>query len=244
MDSQEAKRSGSIIWSLVKQDCSGEAFTCLQPILAQPIPFRLLDTIGAASCFVPLTQTIPFLEQIAATRAMGGWPIIGSALQMHLPENLTVCLELARRFIMVGDVWYAVDILGERVPGPAFLSAFDETLTHIDPWRSDPNPWVRRATGVAIHLWAKRRRGTPGTQDQAVQLLSFLEPQFEEHQIDAIKGVGWGLKTLGRYYPTQTADWLHQQLFENKRKPRALMLRKALTYLPEAEKAILFPGEA
>ena len=237
MNSQEAKRLGSMIWSLVEQDCCEEAFAGLQPILARPIPFRLLDIIGAAGCLVPLVQTIPFLDQIVATRAMGGWPIIGSALKVHLPGNLAVCLEQARRFMLAGDVWYAIDILGERVPGPALLSDFDGTLRYIDPWRSDLNSWMRRATGVATHLWGKRRRGAPGTQNQAIQLLSLLEPLFEEHQVEAIKGIGWGLKTLGRYYPTQTSDWLSEQLFDKKRKPSALMLRKALTYLPETEKA-------
>lgn len=53
---------------------------------------------------------------------------------------------------------------------------------------------------------------------------------FEERRVDAIKGIGWGLKTLGRYYPAQAADWLETQRLSGKR-PRALMLRKATTYL-------------
>jgi hypothetical protein len=46
--------------------------------------------------------------------------------------------------------------------------------------------------------------------------------------------VGWGLKTLGRYYPDLMADWLAQQVG---RRHRALMLRKALTYLSDAQRA-------
>lgn len=29
--------------------------------------------------------------------------------------------------------------------------------------------------------------------------------------MDAVKGMGWGLKTLGRHYPDLVADWLGQQ---------------------------------
>jgi len=67
-------------------------------------------------------------------------------------------------------------------------------------------------------------------------LLDLLEPMFEEQDTDAIKGVGWGLKTLGKHYPDLVADWLAQQV-HRQRHPRALMLRKALTYLSEERRA-------
>jgi hypothetical protein len=57
---------------------------------------------------------------------------------------------------------------------------------------------------------------------------------FEEWEMDAVKGVGWGLKTLGRHYPDLVADWLAQQVG---RRHRALMLRKALTYLSNEQRA-------
>jgi hypothetical protein len=56
---------------------------------------------------------------------------------------------------------------------------------------------------------------------------------FEEREVDAIKGVGWGLKTLGKHYPDLVADWLAKQVAH--RQPRALMLRKAVTYLAKDE---------
>lgn len=56
---------------------------------------------------------------------------------------------------------------------------------------------------------------------------------FEEWEMDAVKGVGWGLKTLGRHYPDLVADWLAQQVVHRRRCHRALMLRKATTYLSD-----------
>jgi hypothetical protein len=53
--------------------------------------------------------------------------------------------------------------------------------------------------------------------------------------MDAVKGIGWGLKTLGRHYPRLVADWLVDRLAEGGRH-RALVLRKALTYLPDDER--------
>jgi len=55
--------------------------------------------------------------------------------------------------------------------------------------------------------------------------------------MDVVKGVGWGLKTLGRYYPDLVADWLAQQVVHRQQRYRTLMLRKALTYLPDEQRA-------
>ena len=60
---------------------------------------------------------------------------------------------------------------------------------------------------------------------------------FEEWEMDAVKGVGWGLKTLGRHYPDLVANWLAQKIFSRQRRYRALMLRKALTYLSDEQRA-------
>jgi hypothetical protein len=60
-------------------------------------------------------------------------------------------------------------------------------------------------------------------------LLTFLEPMYEEWEMDVVNGVGWGLKTVGRYYPLLLAEWLARRAG---RRHRAVMLRKALTHLP------------
>lgn len=82
---------------------------------------------------------------------------------------------------------------------------------------------------MATHYWAKQSKGKEGLLPQARALLDLLDPLFEERNMDAIKGVGWGLKTLGKYYPELAADWLAEKAT---RPHRALMLRKAITYLP------------
>jgi hypothetical protein len=45
------------------------------------------------------------------------------------------------------------------------------------------------------------------------------------------------LKTLGRHYPDLVADWVAQQVIQRQRRHRALMLRKALTYLSDEQRA-------
>jgi 3-methyladenine DNA glycosylase AlkD len=205
-------------------------------VLAQRTPFRLLERIGQAIGRGPLPEVNGFLERIAAGRSEGGWVVIGGALGQQLSRDPAGAFARCRAFIIAADVWYAPDILGERVPGPALLTDSQPALDLLAPWREDANAWVRRTVGVAVHFWAKRSRGEPKCIPQAETLLAFLEPMFEERETDALKGVGWGLKTLGRYYPDLVADWLVEQSRAGRR-PRALMRRKALTYLTPAQRA-------
>lgn len=134
-------------------------------------------------------------------------------------------------YVITADICYAADIFGERVPGPALVADFDPALVLLSAWQSDPNRWVRRMVGVAVHFWAKRSRGAPELAPQAQALLDLLDPMFEEWEMAAAKGVGWGLKTLGRHYPELVTDWLVEQVAVRQRCHRAIMLRKATTYL-------------
>jgi hypothetical protein len=244
MKAGEATELGRKIARLVQTGEPGHAYALLAPAFAQRTPFPSLERIGEALGTAPNEAVDAFLDHIASGGNEGGWVVIGSALGTRLGREPAEVFARCRAFVVRGDVWYVADILGERVPGPALLTDFDHSMALLTPWREDPNRWVRRAAGVAIHFWAKRARGAPGTHARARKLLSFLEPVFEEDDPDAIKGLGWGLKTLGKYYPDPTAAWLEEQLVRRGRHPRALMLRKALTYLSPSQRARATKGMA
>jgi 3-methyladenine DNA glycosylase AlkD len=184
-----------------------------------------------------LETTNAFLDRIAAERTEGGWVVIGKALGQQIARDLPGAFDRCQGYVIVADVWYGTDILAERVPGPALVTYFEPALEHLRPWREDQSAWVRRAVGVAAHFWAKRSRAAQHLQPQAEALLSLLEPMFEEWEMDAAKGVGWGLKTLGKHYPDLVADWLAREVVPGERRHRTLTLRKALTYLSEEQRA-------
>jgi 3-methyladenine DNA glycosylase AlkD len=237
MKSQEARELGERIAALVRARQPLKAYALLAPVLAQRTPFPILERIGEAVGVGSLKTVNAFLECVAAAKTEGGWVVIGKALGGQLDRDCTGAFARCRSYIIAADVWYATDILGERVPGPALATDVQSALALLAPWREDANRWVRRAVGVAVHFWAKRSRGAPEHVLQAKMLLNLLEPMFEEQDTDAIKGVGWGLKTLGKHYPDLVADWLAHQVVHRHRRPRALMLRKALTYLSEERRA-------
>ncbi|MBE9507679.1 MAG: DNA alkylation repair protein [Chloroflexi bacterium] len=241
MKAQEARELGGRVAAFVQAGQIDQAYRLLAPVLAERTPFRLLDLIGEAVGAESLEEAGAFLNRIAAEKTEGGWVVIASALRGQLDRDPAGAFYRCRAFVIAADIWYATDILGERVPGPALVADFQPALKLLAPWREDASAWVRRTVGVAAHFWAKRSRGERAAE--AETLLAFLEPMFEEWDMDAVKGVGWGLKTLGRYYPDLVADWLAQQIVPSQRRHRALMLRKTLKYLSDEQRARVAGGD-
>jgi len=236
MKTRQARELGQRVAALVQAGQTDQAYALLAPTLAERTSFRMLGLVGEAVGAGPLETANAFLEHVAAAGSMGGWVVIGKALGEQLDRDPGGVFVRCRAFIIAADVWYGTDILGERVPGPALVANLTPTLALLAPWREDANRWVRRSVGVAVHFWAKRSRGKAEHTAQAETLLAFVEPMFEEWEIDAVKGVGWGLKTLGRHYPDLVADWLAQQVVQRQRRHRKLTLRKALTFLSDEQR--------
>jgi 3-methyladenine DNA glycosylase AlkD len=236
MKAREARELGEHIAALAREGQIAHACECLSPVLAQRTPFAMLRRIGAPVGAGPLESVNAFLEHIAAGKTEGGWVVIASALKAQLGRDLAGSFARCRRFIVAAGVWYAADTLGEGVVGEALVAHFQPALDLLAPWREDDDPWVRRAVGTGVHFWAKRSRGATEHVAQAEALLAFLEPMFGEWDMIAVKGVGWGLKTMGRRYPDLVVDWLAQRAVPGQRQHRALMLRKVLTYLSDEQR--------
>ncbi len=234
MKTKEATLLAERISALVQAGQIQSGYDLLAPVLAEKIPFPILERIGKTLGPGSPERVNEFMEHIAAHKSMGGWVVIGGALNVQLVDDLPGAFALAQDYIVAADVWYGTDILGERVPGPGLVTHFEGALNILSGWRDHNNRWVRRAIGVAVHFWAKRSKGNPDLDDRATSLLHLLEPLFSEWEMDAVKGVGWGLKTLGRYYPELVADWLPKQTH---RKHRAITLNKAMKFLTAEQRA-------
>jgi 3-methyladenine DNA glycosylase AlkD len=233
MNSQEADNLAVVLAGYLAVGNVPESYAALKPVLDQRTPFRFLDRIASTAGSGPWTASITLLDRISVGGTEGGWVIIGNMLRQHYPSQPAAVFATCRRYMVAADTWYGADILGERVPGPALVGDFEHALPLLAPWRDDANRWVRRSVGVAVHYWAKRSRGDEALAPQAERLLSFLAPVFYEREMDAVKGLGWGLKTLGKHYPRLLIPWLMDR---SGRPCRRLMLRKALTHLPDEQR--------
>ena len=201
----------------------------LNPILSSKTAFSMLDILGCRIGMESPERVNFYLDRISSQRTMGGWVVIASALKKQLSVDFHGAIQQCEKFTRLSDTWYGVDIFGERVPGPALVIDVNETLGIIRPWRDDDNRWIRRMLGVSVHNWAKAARGSNQFENDVELILDFLVPMFTERNYDAVKGIGWGLKTLGRYYPDILTGWLN---FQKTRPHTAIMMRKAVTFLP------------
>ena len=241
MKRHEVTEAGQKCVAFLEEDSVDNALDALYPLLSQKIPFLLLDHAGDILGNLAVEKPrglISLLDKIESTKAMGGYVIIGSALTCFTDYDLARALDKAKEYTIKRDIWYVTDIIGERVPGKALVNHFDETLSILETYYDEPNPRVRRSVGVAIHYFTKRVRKD---QEKAKRLIGLLSPYFEEKDIRIIKGIGWGLKTLGRYYPDLVVDFLKSQ---KDRKPSPVLMKKATTYLPQVNKIEALWGQS
>ena len=236
LTNQDIKQNSENVIRLVGAGKSDAALSILNPILNEKCSFAKLDMLGKQIGKLGAEMKnsrglFQLFDRIVDYNAMGGFVIVGQALIWFLPVDFKRVMEKSRDYIIKGDVWYVCDILGERSLGHALVSRFDETLPWLKTFLEDDNRWVKRSVGVAIHFFSKRVLNEP---EKTRMLLDLVEPYIEEKQIDFVKGIGWGLKTIGRYHPELMVEFLIRQL--PTKKMSALMLRKAITYLEEEKK--------
>jgi 3-methyladenine DNA glycosylase AlkD len=208
----------------------------LKPLLNTKCSFAKLDllgrSIGAKAKEHPAIFFSAF-DCIVASQAMGGFVVVGEALASILETDFECAMGKTREYIVKGATWYVCDIIGERSIGKGVVTQFDKSLPYLKQFLDDENKWVKRSAGVAVHFFAKRVQHDP---QKAQVLLELLAPHIEEKQVGIVKGIGWGLKTIGKYYPDIAVSFLIGQL-KTKKKLSAFMMRKALTYLPADRKA-------
>ena len=221
--------------SLTASGKNAAALNVLKPSLDVKCPFTKLDMLGrkigqAGRDNAKLFETF---DTIIEYGAMGGYVIVGQALIEFLPRNFMYVMEKSREYIIKGNVWYVCDIIGERSLGYAVVDYFDKTLSWLEKFLNDECTWVKRSVGVAIHFFSKRVLNQP---EKTRMLLNIIEPHIEEKEINVVKGIGWGLKTIGRYHPDILMEFLENQLELEKNISR-VMMRKALTYLEKDKKA-------
>ena len=220
--------------SILADDNEGAVRT-LQQLLSAKCEFSELDLVGKEIGHVGTGQPQKFFEafdKIIDKGTMGGFVIVGRALTCFLETDFQGVMQKSREYTIKGDEWYVCDIIGERSLGQALVDHFDETLPWLDAFLRDENKWVRRSAGVAVHFFGKRVVDDPV---KTKKLLNLIEPYIEERDIDAVKGIGWGLKTIGRHHPGILVRFLKRQLRSRKRISK-LMVRKALTYVDDDTK--------
>jgi len=213
----------------------------IDPLALGRTKFPILDRIGArlGHSSLDIADLLAAFDRMISRESIGYYVIVGSGLQQRLRGNMATCLRNAGEYIKLGGTWDRCDTIAERVWGAALVADFPEAHRFLEQAVKNEDRWIRRAVGVAVHFFAKRRRDAA---DEMQQLLDLLGPVLTERNRDAAKGIGWGLKTIGRYQPKLLVTYLTAQI--RHAHPTKLMIRKAITYLPASVKRRFILGYA
>jgi 3-methyladenine DNA glycosylase AlkD len=166
------------------------------------------------------------IDEIVEADKMGGYVIVGQALAQLLKTQLEASINKAKEAVIKGKTWYVCDIVGERVFGQALVDYFEPACPMLQKMTKAQEQEVKRSIGVGVHFFAKRR---PKDVEAMKRLLSMLSVMVEDKRVFVVKGVGWGLKTIGRYQPKLIEAYV-QDVLKTKNVSK-LMLRKATKYL-------------
>ncbi len=221
---------------------TAHALGLLEQTLDQPIPAPLFDMLGqtiARTCSRPAPgQFLTLLDDVARSEVNGAWPFIGSAIYTAFAHTmLPSAMQHARRHIARAAKQAATDAISERVPGQLLVNYFEEGLSQLYDWISDPSPWVRRALGVAVRFYVENH---PEEQSQIARLLQLLGLAYQESDPYALEGIAQGFQIIGKYQPKMLTYWLYEQREVNKQ-PHPVILRQATVHLPEVVKVELLP---
>ena len=219
--------------ALIREGELEKACGILDPLAFGRTKFPILDRVGTRLGQSNLEEAafLEALDRMISCGSVGYYVIVGSALAQRLGSDMATCLEKMAEYIVIGENWAKCDSIPERVWGQALLCNFPRAYKYLARMRDHDNRWIRRAVGVAVHYFAKRK---PTAVAELRKLLVLLAPELGEREYDAIKGIGWGFKTIGKYQPKLLTRFLESHV--KRAHPTKLMLRKATTYLPARTK--------
>jgi 3-methyladenine DNA glycosylase AlkD len=215
--------------ALIREGGIEKACAILDPLAFGHTKFPILDRVGMRLGQTDLGNAtfLEALDRMISRGSVGYYVIVGSALAQRLGSNMTTCLEKTAEYVVIGENWAKCDSIAERVWGEALVCNFPRAYKYLAKMRDHDNRWIRRAIGVAVHYFTKRK---PTATAELRVLLVLLAPKLGERDYDAIKGIGWGLKTIGKYQPKLLTRFLENHM--KRAHPTKLMLKKATTYLP------------
>jgi hypothetical protein len=108
------------------------------------------------------------------------------------------------------------DATASRVEGLIRAGRFEDACVILDP------------------LALERAKKNHDADARMKALLKLLSPVIGERDRDAIKDIGWGLKTVGKYEPELLTRYPRTEM--RPANPRKLMIGKATTYLSASAK--------
>ena len=167
-------------------------------VLSKKVKFPILEHLALMFYEnIPTNQLFHFCDKIIDMDYEGGYPLVGKCLQFHLEKDLDFCFDKAVNYILRGNVWYACDLISERVFGHGMLVDFQRSFPKAKNLTKHESDWIGRGIGVATHYAVKKK--LPKADVEKLLELALSESSRKEFHVK--RGVGWGAKTIAKFHP-------------------------------------------
>lgn len=210
------------------EDDLGAFWSCLQPVVESKLSDESLDLFGEILGEEAGKNTERYFrafDEMIAKKSRGCYIIVGKALSRMMESHFEQCCDRARDYIARGQSYEASDLIGKPVLGEALVKYFDQTVGVLEELSHDESRWVKRAVGAAVQFFSEEVRDPERTR----RLLELTLPLMASQDEVVLKGVGWGLKTIGRYQPDVLEKFLKTHIGRRDISPE--VVKKAVAYL-------------
>jgi hypothetical protein len=200
-------------------------------VLKRKVKFPMLEELSYMLYeALPDKMHIHLCDAIMNLNEMGSSVMAGKILQFRSPGHLKKSIAKAVEYISANEEWYVCDHIAERVQGYALLTQPDKSLPMLKQLLKHENAMVVRSVGVATHYAVKK-----GLSEQHAEVMFELLLQYANvTQYHAKTGIGWGAKTVVKFYP-QIAE-RHQAALNDEDKVKQWFRTKVSIGLSRKEK--------
>ncbi len=148
-----------------------------------------------------------------------------------LPQRMKECFDRSRIYLSDTERWFSSDVYASHVVCEGLKFDFTRAVEYLHDFVNHSSIWVKRCVGIAVHHYARQVRDMP---ERISVLLDLIKNVMGEKDVRVAKGVGWGLRSIGEFYP-ETLIRFARKNFARK-KVSKLLFRVAVAKLSFDEK--------
>lgn len=247
---------------LLEKNRENEFFNKLECILIQKIPFGKLHPLGEyigerglknPELYFPIldkffkkeinygyhegiydTSRIRMSEEEIQKSRVWGWRagIVGLAFNKMSHEFPEEVVQKTYEYIILSSHWSSSDTFADKTFNLMFEERFEWILKILKMWIVDENKWIRNTATFTLHAPVERNLLN---QSQYLQILEVMDIAMEDEDKNVKKKAAWALKVMGKYYPTETYNYLLKWAKTNNKTARWIV-KNSLKFLGEKQK--------
>ena len=137
-------------------------------------------------------------DEIADRQTDSAYHLSSLILGGILTQRMKECFDHSRIYLSDTTRWFSSDVYAVHVVCRGLKHDFTNAIRYLYEFANDSSVWVKRCVGIAVHHYAKSVRDMP---ERIAVILDLMKRLIGEKDVRVAKGIGWGLRSIGEFYP-------------------------------------------